>query len=120
MKKSYLNQLTGQIRENLVVAELGRRGILGTTFTGNLPDIDVLAYKDGKSIPVQVKTKNKGNPSVNAADYLDIEFDGEKQKVKGKSKDVNRRIIFVIVFIGEKLGNEEFFICTKGDIQDII
>ena len=97
MKKSYLNQLTGQIGENLVVAELGRRGILGTTFTGNLPDIDVLAYKDGKSIPVQVKTKNKG-----------------------KSKDVNRRIIFVIVFIGEKLGDEEFFIGTKGDIQDII
>ena len=51
---------------------------------------------------------------------MDIEFDGDKQKVKGKSRDVDRSLIFVIVYIGEQLGEEKFYICTKGDIQDII
>ena len=80
----------------------------------------VLAYKNRTSIPLQVKAVKKGNLSVNAKDYLDIEFDGDKQKVKGKSGDVDRSLIFVIVYIGEQLGDEKFYICTKGDIQDII
>ena len=51
MKKNFSNQLTRQISENLVVAELGRREIVATTFSGNVPDIDVLAYKNRTSIP---------------------------------------------------------------------
>ena len=35
MKKNFSNQLTRQISENLVVAELGRREIVATTFSGN-------------------------------------------------------------------------------------
>ena len=38
---------------------------------------------------------------------MDIEFDGDKQKVKGKSGDVDRSLIFVIVYIGEQLGDED-------------
>ena len=87
MKKNFSNQLTRQISENLVVAELGRREIVATTFSGSVPDIDILAYKNRTSIPLQVKAVKKGNLSVNAKDYLDIEFDGDKQKVKGKSSD---------------------------------
>ena len=46
------SQLSGQIGENLVVAELGRRGIIATANIGaNVKDIDVLAYKDGKAMP---------------------------------------------------------------------
>ena len=51
VKKNFSNQLTRQISENLVVAELGRREIVATTFSGNVPDIDVLAYKNRTSIP---------------------------------------------------------------------
>ena len=120
VKKNFSNQLTRQISENLVVAELGRREIVAITFSGNVPDIDILAYKNRTSIPLQVKAVKKGNLSANAKDYLDIEFDGDKQKVKGKSGDVDRSLIFVIVYIGEQLEDEKFYICTKGDIQDII
>ena len=95
MKKNFSRQLIGQIGENLVVAELGRRGIVATTFAGNVPDIDVLAFKDGTAIPLQVKAIKKGNLNVNAKDYLDIEFDGDKQKVEGKSNDIDKRLIFV-------------------------
>ena len=82
--KNYSTKLSGQIGENLLVAEFGRRGIVASTLSGNVPDIDVLAYKDGKSIPIQVKTSKQGNLSVNANQYLNIEFSGDIQKVIGK------------------------------------
>ena len=40
-------KLTGQIGEHLVTAELGRLGIIATPFSGNVPDIDILAYANG-------------------------------------------------------------------------
>ena len=54
MVKKFSSKLSGQIGENLVVAELGRRGIIATAFAGNVPEIDILAYKDKTSIPIQL------------------------------------------------------------------
>ena len=51
-------KLTGQIGEHLVVAELGRRMIIATPFSGNVPDIDVIAYANKKSTHIQVKAIN--------------------------------------------------------------
>ena len=51
-----MTQLSEQLSEHLVDAELARRGIVATPFSGNVPDIDILAFKSGKSIPVQVKS----------------------------------------------------------------
>ncbi len=120
MTKNFSTQLSGQIGENLLVAELGRRGIVATTFSGNVPDIDVLAYRNGKSIPIQVKALKKGSLSVNASHYLRIEFDRNIQIVKGKKQDIDRELIFVIIILGEKLGDDKFYICKQGFIQDII
>ena len=39
--KNYSTQLAGQIGESLVVAELGKRGVIATAFSGNVPDIDI-------------------------------------------------------------------------------
>lgn len=47
MERNFNTQLAGQIGESLVVAELGRRGIVATAFAGNVPDIDLLAYGYG-------------------------------------------------------------------------
>jgi len=55
LEKNYSTQLAGQIGESLIVAELGRRGIVATAFAGNVPEIDLLAYKDGTTISLQVK-----------------------------------------------------------------
>ena len=51
-------QLTRQIGEHLVTAELGRRKIIATPFAGNVPDIDILAFASGISVPIQVKAIN--------------------------------------------------------------
>jgi len=56
MPRNFHTQLAGQIGESLLVAELGRRGIVATAFTGNVPDIDLLAYRDGRTIALQVES----------------------------------------------------------------
>ncbi len=84
--KNYKTALKGIIGENLVTAELARRDIVASTLAGNIPDIDILAYKNGKTIPLQVKTHTKGSLHVNVANYLEIEFQGKKQIIKGLKK----------------------------------
>jgi Holliday junction resolvase-like predicted endonuclease len=58
-------KLVGQKGEYLVAAELGRRGLIATTFTGNVPDYDIIvSTEQGKHISVQVKTiRSKPPPS---------------------------------------------------------
>jgi hypothetical protein len=42
MRSGRNNLLTKQIGEYLVAAELGRKGLIAATFTGNVPDFDIL------------------------------------------------------------------------------
>tara|TARA_B100001093_G_scaffold117944_1_gene110426 strand:- start:191 stop:697 length:507 start_codon:yes stop_codon:yes gene_type:complete len=120
MVKNFSSKLSGQIGENLVVAELGRRGIIATAFAGNVPEIDILAYKDGQSIPIQVKALKEGSLRTRADYYLNIDFDGKTQKVLGKRKDINRQLIFIIVKISKRIGEDKFYICDQGVLQDLV
>ena len=117
---NFSSKLSGQIGENLVVAELGRRQIIATAFAGNVPEFDILAYKDKQSIPIQVKALKAGSLRTNAKRYLDIDFDGKKQTILGKREDVDRELSFIIVKIGKRLGEDEFYICNQGIIQDLV
>jgi len=118
--KDFSKHLSKQIGENLLVAELGRRGIIATTFTGNMPEIDIIAYKNKKSISIQVKSSKKGNITVDAKNYLEIEFRKNVQLILNKRDDIDKNLIFVIVNIGDNLGEDEFYICRQSDIQNII
>ena len=120
MVKNFSSKLSGQIGENLVVAELGRRGIIATAFAGNVPEIDILAYKDKKSIPIQVKALKDGSLRTKADYYLNIDFDGKTQTILGKNKDLNRDLTFIILEVGDKLGEDVFYICEQGMIQDLV
>jgi hypothetical protein len=120
MAKSFKTQLSGQIGEHLVVAELGRLGVIATPFAGNVPDIDVLAYANGKSVPIQVKAQTTGTPGVDAKKYLNIQVEGDKQTVKGKTRDINRELIFVLVKVGQQHGEDEFYVFSQGVVQDLV
>ncbi len=120
MERSFKTQLSRQIGEHLVVAELGRLEVIATPFAGNVPDIDLLTYANGKSVPIQVKAQRRGTPSVDAKKYLNIQFDGNVQKVKGKLKNIDRNLIFVLVTIGKKSGEDEFYIFNQGVVQDLV
>lgn len=43
------NKIVGQTGEYLVAAELGRRGLIATAFTGNVPHYDIIASDDDRS-----------------------------------------------------------------------
>ena len=80
MLKRRTNQITGQIGEYLVAAELCRRGFFSTTFTANVPHYDIIATNDaGYHIPVQVKAINAGSWQLNIKNFCNIQMDEEKQ-----------------------------------------
>lgn len=55
-------QQVGQAGEHFVAAELHRRGAYAVTFSGNMPNIDILAsdVEQTRTVSVQVKTKTTG------------------------------------------------------------
>ncbi len=116
MPRNFSTQLAGQIGESLVVAELGRRGIVATAFAGNVPDIDLLAYRGGKSLHLQVKAWRSGSVSTNATRFLDIVFDGERQIVNGLVDGLDEELVFVFVNIGATAGQDKFYIVKQGDL----
>lgn len=120
MSRSYSTQLAGQIGESLVVAELGRRGIIATAFAGNVPDIDILAHKDGASTAIQVKTWRTGSVHFNADRYLSIKQDGDTQSVTGLKPDIDRERLYAFVRLGEKAGSDRVFILNEAALIDII
>ena len=112
------NKLTGQIGEHLVTAELGRRGIIATPFAGNVPDIDILAYANGKTAHIQVKAINKSSWQFDIRSFLNIEMMKSGQRVLGINTNLDRKIICVFVAIGDALGQDRFYIFKWGWLQD--
>ena len=110
----------GQTGEHLVAAELGRRGVVCSILSGNAPEIDILAFRNGKSIAVQVKAIRSGSMHARADRYLEIKMDGYRQIVLGKKNDIDRSMAFVVVFLGENAGEDRFYVLTHGDLQDQI
>lgn len=113
-------QLTRQIGEHLVAAELGRMGIIATPFSGNVPQFDLLAStQSGKAFPVQVKAINGPSWQFNAASYLDIAIKDGCQTVRGPRLDIDRTIICVLVLL-RAAGTDTFYTLTVADLQDLL
>lgn len=121
MANGLSNKLAGQIGEYLVCVELGRRGLIATTFTGNVPEYDLLVCDDAlNTVPIQVKT-SRGDSFPSQADrWLDIEFDhGQKKQVNlGKKSIDHPDLIYVCVALGKNREDDRFFVCLKSDIQN--
>lgn len=120
MARSFKTQLAGQIGEALVVAELGRRNIVATAFAGNVPDIDLLVYKDGKTAALQVKAWRNGSVSFDATRYLQISIEEEIQTVTGIAEGLDPDLIFIFVLIGDALGADRFFLLQQRTLQSLI
>jgi len=116
-RNSFLTRTTG---EYLVCVELGRRGWIGTTFTGSLPKVDILAFNEQfEALLLQVKAKRKGDWLLRADSFLDINYNKETkvQAITGKKKDPGIVYIFVKVTAP---GKDEFYIVCWPDLQEII
>jgi len=114
-------QLTGKVGEHLVTAELARRGILATPFSGNVPELDLLAYANTITHAIQVKTidLNHGESwQFDIRRFLDVRKTAAGQKVLGKKKGLNRNLLCIFVALKGPLGKAEFYVLKYGWLQD--
>ena len=121
MPRNFNSQLSCQIGESLVVSELGRHGIIATAFSGNVPDIDLLGYKeDGITLALQVKAWKDGSLSFNVTRWLKVKLDGNRQIIKGIIDGLNEDLIYVFVKLGKKAGQDRFFILSGKNLAEIL
>ena len=114
------NQLTKQIGEYLVAAELCRRGLIATTFTGNVPDFDIIATNERfETIPIQVKTIRGGHWQFDAKKFININIDKGVQRVIDKTSLSNPDLICIFVRLLHQ-GNDDFYIFHFRELQEII
>ena len=97
------NKLVGQTGEYLVAAELSRRGLIATTFTGNVPDFDIIASDEqGKHVSVQVKASSGSSWQFgDIRKFFEIRFKGKHQIVGRRKECPVRRLVVVFVAIGQ-------------------
>ena len=115
------NKLVGQTGEYLVASELSRRGLIATTFTGNVPHYDIIASNEkGKHISVQVKTINGSTWQFARVDrFVEIEFNNQAQIVGECLPSPVDNLVFTFVKL-RNYGSDKFYICTWLELAEII
>jgi len=115
------NQLIKQIGEYLVACELARQGLLVATFSGNVPDFDLIATDfKGSSCPIQVKTIKGGSWQFSIDKFADVSLDGDRQRLGRKKPLSIPELICVFVIASEKYGGDQFFVLEWSQVQEII
>lgn len=115
------NKLVGQTGEYLVAAELSRRGLIATTFTGNVPYYDIIASDEtGKHVSVQVKASQGSTWQFgDISKFCKISFKDKCQIVGANQKCPVQRLIVVFVMLDKK-GTDNFYILTWRQLQNIL
>ncbi len=118
-------QLTKQVGEYLVAAELCRRGLIATTFTGSVPDFDIVAVRPGGDrVLVQVKTIRGGSfQFADARVFLEIRQDGAVQIPGPDTAPPYPDLICVFVLLGggDRDGvRDRLFILKWIDLQRVV
>ena len=115
------NKLVGQTGEYLVAAELSRRGLIATTFTGNVPHYDIIASDEtGRHVSVQVKAGRGASWQFsNISHFCNITFDGKRQIIGEPMACPVRRLVVILVQIEED-GNDRFYILTWERLRDLL
>jgi hypothetical protein len=119
MASGISRQLAKQIGEALAVAELGRRGLIATSFSGNCPAFDILAINErGQTKTIQVKTIRRGNWQFDIKQFFEIEFHrkSQVQKLKRKKKIPVSNLICMFIKITNQ-NKDEFYICRWDFLQ---
>lgn len=118
MATGHSNQLTRQIGEHLVAAELGRLGYVATPFSGNVPMFDLLAANiEGHAIPIQVKAINGPSWQFKASTFLKIEFQDGAQLITGTTDLPYPELLCIFVLL-KKAGEDDFYIFPLKFLQD--
>jgi hypothetical protein len=91
------------------------------TFSGNVPDFDLIATDfKGSSCPIQVKTIKGGSWQFSIEKFAEITFDGRKQIIGNKKPLPIPQLVCVFVLAAEKYGEDQFFVLKWSKVQDIV
>jgi len=115
------NKLLGATGKYLVAAELCRRGLIATTFTGNVPFYDIIASDEvGRHVAVQVKASSKGSWQIShVTSYFEVVFN-ETQQIVGKPEPCPiKRLVMVFVVVDPE-GQDRFYILTWEEFRSIL
>lgn len=115
-------KLTGAVGEFLVAAELCRRNLVATPFSGNVPHYDIIASGErGGHLAVQVKTINGPNWQFNIRQFVDVQLDGQRRQILGESKpEPYPGLRYVLVVLGKDGARDRFFILTWPELRDLV
>ena len=114
-------KLTGAVGEFLVAAELCRRNLVATPFSGNVPHYDIIASGEhGGHLAVQVKTVNGGNWQFSINKFVEVRRDGDRQVLGDLLPEPHPELRFVMVVLGSDGERDRFFILTWHQLRDAI
>ena len=114
------NQITKQIGEYLVASALGRIGLVAATFSGNVPEYDIIATDSAfRSIPVQVKASNSSSWQFDVRHYVDIRLDGKRQVV-GRPVPLPDKLVCVFVALSSQYGGDRFYVISLKALQKLV
>jgi hypothetical protein len=113
------NQVTKQVGEYLVASKLGRIGLVVATFSGNVPDYDIIATDSKfRSVPVQVKTTKGTSWQFNIRHFVDVQLDGKKQVI-GRPVRLPANLVWVFAALSES-GNDRFYVVSAKTLQKML
>jgi hypothetical protein len=114
------NQITKQIGEYLVASELGRIGLVAATFSGNVPDYDIIATDSTfRSVPVQVKTTNGTSWQFDIRSFVDVQLEGKKQVI-GRAVSLSDSIVCVMLALSRYYGKDRFYVLSLKALQGLL
>jgi len=112
-------QLTKQVGEYLVAAEVCRRGFIATTFTGNVPHYDIIASNaSGGHQAIQVKAIRGSSWQFDIRVFVDVQLEGKRQILGRPAQPPYPGLICVFVRL-RRYGTDEFYILTWEDLQKV-
>lgn len=114
-------KLTGAVGEFLVAAELCRRGLIATPFSGNVPYYDIVASDEfGGHLVVQVKAINGKSWQFDASKFIEISMDGDIQILGAEIEDPFPNLYCVFVALGESYADDRYFVFSWKELRAVV
>ena len=113
-------QLTKQVGEYLVAAELSRRGLLTATFAGNVPDYDIVATGGrGQTALVQVKAIAGPSWQFDIRTFVDVRCQAGAQTMGQPTTPPAGDLICVLVRL-HTYGADRFYVLRWPELQRVL
>ena len=115
-------QLTKQVGEYLVAAELSRRGLLTATFAGNVPDYDIVATGGrGQTALVQVKAIAGPSWQFDIRTFTDVRYTAGVQTMGQPTPPPAGDLICVFVRLNKDgYGADRFYVLRWPELQRVL